>query len=284
MTLNGVVASSSATVVTFTEANGTYPFRIGAVPGYTGAPTSGTVTVSGDPVSEGITFSAVTYAVTLAESGLAPGTNWSVSLGGATVTSSTSTIQFRQPNGTYTFTVGAISGYAASPSSGSLQVDGTSASQSIAFASTSSATYSVAFAESGLLSGTTWSVTLNDVAESSATPSVAFSEANGTYSFTIGSISGYTISPEGGHVTVAGQAVNVAETFTSTNGSSPPPLKTPVGSGYPLLDYEIVVGAAVGVAAIAVALAVAGYRGKTGPSRAGVPPASSGNGLPPRSP
>ncbi len=81
-------------------------------------------------------------------------------------------------------------------------------------------TYAVQFVESGLPSGTSFSVTLNG-ATSSGSGTVSFSEVNGSYSFSVGSVSGYTASPSSGTVVVSGSAVS--ESITFTTNSSPPP-------------------------------------------------------------
>jgi hypothetical protein len=77
------------------------------------------------------------------------------------------------------------------------------------------AEYSVSFTETGLPSGTSWSVTLNGSPQSSAGPSINFVEPNGSYVFTVGSVPGYTVAPEG-NVTVQGASVSVPVTFVST--------------------------------------------------------------------
>ncbi|MCL4314138.1 MAG: protease pro-enzyme activation domain-containing protein [Candidatus Thermoplasmatota archaeon] len=77
------------------------------------------------------------------------------------------------------------------------------------------ATYSVTFTESGLPSGTTWSVTLGGSTQS-GTGSISFSEPNGSYSYTVGSVSGYTSSPSSGTVTVSGASITKAISFTAT--------------------------------------------------------------------
>ena len=68
------------------------------------------------------------YSVAFAESGLPSGTTWWVELGGNTVTSTSSTITFNEPNGTYNYLVdtSAPSGtqYTVSSSSGTIYVQG----------------------------------------------------------------------------------------------------------------------------------------------------------------
>ena len=66
------------------------------------------------------------YAIYFNETGLPTGTPWSVTLGGVSYPTSASSDVFYEPNGVYPYTIGAVSGYSASPSSGSVTVSGSS--------------------------------------------------------------------------------------------------------------------------------------------------------------
>jgi len=154
------------------------------------------------------------YTVTFTETGLPSGTSWSVTFNGTTESSSTNTITFSVPNGTYSYTIGSVSGYTASPSSGSITVNGANVNQAITFTSVTPSIYKITFTESGLSSGTTWSVTLSGVNKTANTNTIVFNEPNGTYSFTIDAINGYTATPSSGMITVNGANVNQGITFT----------------------------------------------------------------------
>ena len=88
------------------------------------------VSVLGYPVNS-------TYAVTFTEAGLPQGVSWSVTLNGTTesgpVSGTTGTIEFTEPNGTYPYTIGTVSGYTSSPSSGTVDVNGSNKQISIQF-------------------------------------------------------------------------------------------------------------------------------------------------------
>ena len=61
----------------------------------------------------------------------------------------------------------------------------------------------VKFTESGLPSGTSWSVTFNGVSSSSTTSTITFNEVTGkSYSYSIGTVYGYNPSPSSGSITV----------------------------------------------------------------------------------
>jgi YVTN family beta-propeller protein len=154
------------------------------------------------------------YTVTFAESGLTPGTSWSVTFNGNTETSTTNSISFTEPNGTYSFSIASINGYSVSPSSGSITVNGANVNQAITFTAATPSIYKITFTESGLSSGATWSVILAGVTKTANTNTIVFNESNGTYSFTIGAINGYTATPSSGMITVNGSNVNQGITFT----------------------------------------------------------------------
>jgi hypothetical protein len=80
--------------------------------------------------------------------------------------------------------------------------------------------YAVTFTETGLPSGTSWSVTLNGTPQDSTGASMVFYEPNGAYLFTVGSIPGYTVNPEG-NVTVHGAPVSVPIMFVATGSGAP---------------------------------------------------------------
>jgi len=76
-------------------------------------------------------------------------------------------------------------------------------------------TYKVTFTESGLPSGTNWWVTMNGQNISGTSSSLVFYESNGSYTYVVGGLSGYTSRPQAGLVGVAGAAVNVGVTFVA---------------------------------------------------------------------
>ena len=189
------------------------------------------------------------YSVAFTESGLPAGAAWSVTLAGTTNSSTTSTITFSEPNGTYSFTVGGVAGYTASPLSGTVTVNGVAVTQAITFSPSAVATYAVTFTESGLPTGTRWSVTLAGVSKTSTATTITFQEPNGTYAFSVGPVSGYTSTPSAGSLSVSGAPVSQALTFsTSGSGSASGFLGLSGNTGYYLLGgIAIVVVAGLGV-------------------------------------
>lgn len=189
------LCNNQGCVYTTSKAGGSYTFEF-PVAGTSSDPYSITVNVSGRPQTSvggltlpvGVTTNlnvrfTPTYSATFTESG-APSGSWSVTLESqkksATVPSS---IVFTESNGTLTFSVGAITGYTPSPSTGSVTVSGANVSQAITFSANS---YTVTFSESGLPSGTTWSVTLGSSSKSASSgSSISFGVSTGSYSFSV---------------------------------------------------------------------------------------------------
>jgi hypothetical protein len=203
---NGQTFSSSLATISFQEPNGTYSYSI-ATGNKEYSSHGGSFTVDGASVSETVAFSLFTYSVTFTESGLPTGTPWYLNLSnGQSFSSATSTIKFNEPNGTYLYTVATgDKEYSPSPSHGSFTT-GTSVSVAIAF---KEVTYAATFTESGLSSETPWSVTLSGTTESS-TAEITFNEPNGTYAYTVTSISGFKASTYSGSIMVSGSPLNIS--------------------------------------------------------------------------
>ena len=154
-----------------------------------------------------------TYTVTFTETGLPSGTSWSVTLNGTSESSTSGTITFSLPNGTYSYTVSSVSGYSVSPSSGSITVSGKNFNQAITFTptTTSVSKYTVTFTETGLPSGTTWYVNVtggNDYSSSNRT--ISFYSTNGTFTYVLSRPPlNYVLPVSSGDFTVDGKAVTV---------------------------------------------------------------------------
>lgn len=252
VTLNGstitTTASSLGSTIQFYMATGNYSFTITSNSGYVLSPSSGTVLVPNAPVYVTVTAVGYGYSVTFTETGLPSGTTWYVNLSnGNSLNSSSSSITLELANGSYNYTVGTVNP-TYSANSGSFSVSGSSQSVSVAFTTKSPVEYTVTFSESGLPSGTSWSVTLNGTAHSSTSANITLSLANGSYAFTVGNVSGYNSSPSSGNLTVSGSALT--KTITFSKQSSTPKSN----AGLSMTDYEIIGGVVV----VAVIAGVAG--------------------------
>lgn len=218
ITLNGTRMSTTTGTIVFQLSSGTYPFTVGVVTGYTGSPMSGNVTPIGTPSHDTtwIDFAPIRGAantVTFDEVGLRVSTPWSVTLNGYSETTANSTLTFVEPNGSYLFDIGWIPGFISTPSAGYALSSHVPLEVAVVFEP--GGPYTVTFAERGLPSGTSWSVTLLGINKISMNSTVFFGDmfGNGTYQYTFGAVQGYIPVPNSGEVTISWSPANVSVQF-----------------------------------------------------------------------
>ena len=196
---------------------GNYPYKIINITGYNANPSSGVATVYGNvaTVVIKVKFSpnaSYQYYVNFTESGLPSGYSWSVTFNNNQLSSSTNTISFKVPNGQYSYSVSVPSGYIATPSSGTVIVNNSNQNINIVISQKTNSTvakYTLTFWEQGLPSGAKWSVTLNTLTNFSTTQYISFLVQNGTYTFTINQVQGYTSNVSQGTIKISGKNANV---------------------------------------------------------------------------
>lgn len=212
VTLAQVEYNSTTPTIRFVEVNNSYSFQIAPVAGYSANRSSGSVTVNGANVTVWIGFTAIPYSVSFVESGLPRGANWSVTVSGATRSSTTNAVVFSLPNGSYAFSVAGQDGFVAEPSSGTVVVNGSAVTQSINWTKFA---YSLVFGESGLPAGTNWSITLSGVTQTTNLTEIVFSEANNSYHYSLGKVAGYWAPSQNrsGTVTINGSSQTLSFQF-----------------------------------------------------------------------
>ncbi len=213
VTLDGTTSTSSTTSLVFDVRNGTYNYTVAATDGFVPAVASGSVIVSG-PTPVAVRFASATYPVTFHETGLSAGAGWAVTLGTSTATSTSGNVTLLEGNGTFAYTVGALAGYRATPSSGSVTVSAAGQNVSIAFVALHQ---TVTFSETGLPAGTSWNVTFNGSTPSTTNRSLPFvfaNATNGSRAYDVGAPAGYVANPAKGNVTLSQLSQNVNITFT----------------------------------------------------------------------
>jgi hypothetical protein len=230
---NGVrtTVSSTTPTITIPITNGTYNYHILLVPGfYVSSSARGSFNVSGanaTPIA--VVFEPlVTYGVQFHETGLPNGTSWSVEVQGnatgqeriledRTGTSNSSSISLSLPNGTYRYTVANVPGsfFLNHSSSGRFSVAGASPA-TIAVSFVTPPLYAVTFSETGLPSGTNWSVRVGGsgvapihLTRSSTTSTIVFELPSGAYLFQVGEVLGFRVNGSiGGSFTVTNSSVS----------------------------------------------------------------------------
>jgi hypothetical protein len=227
MEFDYLLNSSSSPTIGFLVLNGTFPFGAYPAGSFSPTPTSGSLTVNGAAVMQEINYSSPTepvYPVTFTESGLPANTNWSVDLYYYLEWTTGTTLNFTEANGSYPFSVGGGIGYAAAPASGTVNVSGGPASQSIVF-SVPTGTYPATFTESNLPIGATWYVNITGESGLVATVgsttghSVSMSLPNDTYTFAAATSDHGWTTAAGGKFTISGGPVSESIPFT---GPTPP--------------------------------------------------------------
>jgi hypothetical protein len=176
------------------------------------------IAYSNQSLGSALVLTLENYQVTLGETGLSSGTNWSASIGNISLSSTGPTITLNFTNGTLSYSVGAVEGYLVNPTGGPIVVNGTSVNLPITFSRITMSSYSVTFVETGLPTGHGWSVTVAKVGKlSTSTKKLEFPTLpNGTYSYRIAVAypqDSYKTTFSGA-VTVKGASVRVDVVFT----------------------------------------------------------------------
>jgi YVTN family beta-propeller protein len=210
VSVGGLVLTTELRNLSFSLPNGTYPWSVIPIAGYN-AVWAGNMTILGSRAQVTVVFARITYSLTFQETGLPDGTRWTVVLGTSSSSSTTSSISFQEPNGSYSYTIGGIAGWAPSTSEGALLVTGRSVVQLVVW---SERTFPVTFTEEGLPSGTEWWVNASDGSSgSSVTRTVSLRVANGTYTYSVATTN-KTYSSPAGLLTVFDGPVSVGVAFS----------------------------------------------------------------------
>jgi thermopsin len=225
----GVTHSSHSSTVVFDLGNGTYSYAATAAGGYAANPAAGSLTVSGSPSAPVNLPFGVASPVQFSESGLpiSGGFEWTLNVAGqvpAPTVSSEITVSL--PAGTYRYTVTSSStylnfggtsstGYSPSPARGTFRVQSSPVFESVSFHPTR---WSVTFYETGLPTGTEWSVTVvsgaGTITHASDGSSMVLRLVNGTYGYSISTVPGYTTTSSGEFL-LWGAPLSVEVTFQS---------------------------------------------------------------------
>lgn len=117
--------------------------------------------VPGGAGSESQVVAATTYPVTFTESGLPPGTNWSVTLNDTTRSAFGPTIAFAEPNGTYPLYAWDVLGFRSEVNVTSVHVSGASVGITVSYTPPTPGTYFVTLVQLGLPLNDYWTILLS---------------------------------------------------------------------------------------------------------------------------
>jgi hypothetical protein len=177
---------------------------------YNGAGANATIRAQ-SPIVENVTF-ARGYDAVFAESGLPPGTPWSIDVEKLVYPTASSTDLVPEVNGTYDYEVGPVPGYRAAPTNLTFRIQGSTVSIELFFAPIVPL-FHVRWEETGLPLGTAWSVDVDGAVYPAFGSAVTVPLANGTHLYAIGDEAGLAPSVRAGTLTVQGAALVVPLVF-----------------------------------------------------------------------
>jgi hypothetical protein len=149
------------------------------------------------------------YQLTFNETGLPSGMTWNVIVNGNTASSSNGSLQFNELNGSYNYSVPAVTGYTASPNSGNVAIPGASKMVAIGFApipSLQSVTITPTSTTLDTGNNTTFSALptcSNGTCPSGVSIDWFLNNSLGNLSVTTGSVTTFTAGPTEGLVTLS---------------------------------------------------------------------------------
>jgi hypothetical protein len=161
-----------------------------------------------------------TFAVTVSQSGLPAGHNWSVLVVGHSMrfSASTGSIVFALPNGTYTLRVSVKDNPGYSTQFNQVVViAGSATSISVNFIP---GRYVAWFDEKGLPPGTPWQVQIGNETVSGTSSVFQLRLPNGTYEFTVNA-TGYTATPGSGSFNIDGGSSKTKVQFSPASSAGP---------------------------------------------------------------
>jgi len=252
ITIGGTPYVVTGTLTLDTLVNGTYAYTIAPFAGYHTARYAGTIVVNGAPVALVVAWTPFVYDVTFSETGLPPGTPWSVNLAGQLTSSTGTEIAFTEGNGSFGFSVDAGATYLADPPTGSITVAATAFAVTVAF------TLRPGYI-AGLLTPAAATIWIDGAVQSTSDGTFNATTLPGVHAIEV-VLAGYAPYFTNVTVTAGGVAtVDVTLTPAAPGGGSPGPTGGP--GGVDALTAAILIGGAVAVVAV-VLVAVAHGRGR----------------------
>ncbi|HTT26611.1 MAG TPA: right-handed parallel beta-helix repeat-containing protein, partial [Thermoplasmata archaeon] len=154
------------------------------------------------------------HTIAFSETGLGPGTAWSIDVAGTVLRGTSPVLVYsvvNASNESLPYRVVPVPGYVTlSAPTGTVAFNGTDLLVPVRF---SPYTYPVSFHESGLAEGTAWSVSFDSSSLLTDFPDANTTAPNGSYAYSVANVSGYALTTPGGTVTVDAAGVVVPILF-----------------------------------------------------------------------
>lgn len=210
---NGATYNTTNSSITLIESPGNYSYKATSA-GYNSI--SGSVSVVSSSVTVNLPFVlSPKYTVTFKENGLPANTQWSVIFNGQTKSSADKEINFTAYNGTYTYSINGTSGYH-TIYTGSVLINGSAVIVHVNWIKT---TYKVSFQESGISLPATWGISINGNNYKTNNSIISTNLENGTYTYSIDIVNGYTPYSYSGSFTVNGSNEIISIPFVANEYS-----------------------------------------------------------------
>ncbi|MFY9716576.1 MAG: hypothetical protein WAK40_01375 [Thermoplasmata archaeon] len=219
VSLDGVLQTTTSTSIAFPVANGTHSYLVRGPSGFRVSsvlPPAGTIVVNGASVPQSVTFvRGATGTVSFHEVGLATDTKWCVTLGSLLCSTTPKIVSKNLTPGTYSYAITTFHGISTIVTINGASV-GISGGVALAHATSVKVrfAYGVTFTESGLPFSTSWKVTAGSQSVISTSTTIVLYLTNGTYTFHVGAVTGYTASPGSGGLHIAGATLAVSVRFS----------------------------------------------------------------------
>ncbi len=222
--LNASSYPSVGSNLTLELGNGSYPFRIEPIPGWSVTPAQGTVTINGSGARVLLDFAQITYTVTVDEIGLPNGTLWSITFNGTVTSTTGASLTWSVPNGSDPYQIAGVAGWATTGYDGTVEVNGTPVTLTFRW---TQVTYPVVVTVQGISNGTLWTLVVNGQPFTSNTTTLELDLPNGSYTLTVVPPPGYHLRATLGNLTLSGAAPS-APVVVGFVPIPAPPSATPV--------------------------------------------------------
>jgi YVTN family beta-propeller protein len=221
VTFQGRTETSTGHEIAVSAEAGVYSYAITGPANHQveGVPASGIAELNRSGEAAVVRFVAgPTHALRFRELGLPIGSTWCVVVQTTYCSDAATLLVGNLPAGRYAYAIEAMTGETIAarigggtiPLSGTLDLSGANVAVVVSY----SYRYPVTFTESGLPSGTAWSLKVDGVVHGSTSPQITVDLANGSHSVVVGAESGYTHSVNPSPVRVRGGPLAVAVAFT----------------------------------------------------------------------
>lgn len=212
---NGTVYSSNNSLLQLSLPNGTYNVSVNTSEHYVFLGKYMKLVVNGANVDKQVNFTEL-YKIQFTESGL-PHIMWFFSFDDQNFSQVASKASIYVINGSYSYSVGHLDGYTSSPSSGSVNVNGSALNISITF---KPVLYNITITAKGLPQGYNWSVSVDGKTFTSFNNTIVIQLPNGSYVFQTTAGNGtYSVSSSNNTIIVAGSQKSLTLRFTNIYNS-----------------------------------------------------------------